>query len=77
MNTERLQKIIEREINRLDIKSEEANLSLNDLKSLELLTRSLKQISSAPEPEENPLSALQDLTDEDLITLIKSIKTDA
>jgi hypothetical protein len=65
-----LDRIFERELNRLDALSEKRPLELDELKALDVLTRSLKQFVAPPKEEENPL---EDLSTEELLAIVKGI----
>jgi hypothetical protein len=63
-----LEEVFGRELARLDEKSKQGPLSLDDLKALSLLTSSLK---SYQEPAKQPDNPLKDLTTEQLLLLLK------
>ena len=65
--------IFERELKRLDGISQERALNLDELKSLDILTRSLKQFQEPAKQEENPLAGL---TNEQLLQLVSAPQED-
>jgi hypothetical protein len=67
--TDKLQSIFERELNRLDEESKQQPLDMEQLKRLEILTRSLKQHQKQDVPEPNPF---ENLSTEQIIELMKS-----
>jgi len=62
-----LRNICERELNRLNEASLLGSLELDDIKKIEILTRSLKQLEDAP-PK---LLDLEDITKDDLLNLAR------
>lgn len=62
-----LREICARELGRLNTSSEAGSLSLDDVKKLEILTRSLKQLEDTPKDAET----LETVTVEDLLRLAK------
>ncbi len=62
-----LREICARELGRLNTSSEAGSLSLDDVKKLEILTRSLKQLEDTPKET----SSLDEITNEDLLFLAK------
>lgn len=69
---EKIQKILEREISRINSLSEKSGLTLDDIRALDLLLKSVKNFSAKPEdappppgsPEaQSTESLLDDLTD--------------
>ncbi len=63
-----LNAVFARELTRLDDKSKLGPLDLDDLKALDLLTRSLKSYQEPTKQAENPL---KDLTNEQLVALMR------
>ena len=64
---EMLEQVFARELARLDAKSKEQPLDLDDLKALSLLTQYLK---SYQEPAKQEINLLKDLTSEQLLALV-------
>lgn len=69
MKDDLIQSLFQRELERLEIKSKEAPLDMEDLKRLEILTRSLKQHSKQEQPPQE--DELANLTTEELIKFIR------
>jgi hypothetical protein len=64
-----LDRIFERELNRLDEASKKQALDLEDLRRLDLLTRSVKSLQDTPVEEED---TFKDLSSEEIIKLLKA-----
>jgi hypothetical protein len=69
-----LEEVFARELERLNEKSLQGPLSLDDLKALSLLTQSLK---SYTEPAKAPDNPLKDLTTEQLLQLLEKPQEEA
>ncbi len=63
-----LDKIFERELTRLSEASNNGSLEMDDIKKLEILTRTIKQFQAPEKKQEN---LFENLTTEDLLKLIK------
>lgn len=63
-----LDKIFERELARLSEASNNGSLEMDDIKKLEILTRTIKQFQAPEKKQEN---LFENLTTEDLLKLIK------
>jgi hypothetical protein len=65
---ERLVAIVSRELDRLERLSQVGPLDMDEVKKLEVLTRSLKQLQDPPKKVDNPVEAL---TTEELLRLAR------
>lgn len=70
---DRLAKILSRELEILEGISETRALEIDEVKKLEILTRSLKQMEEKKEEKVNPLEAL---TSEELVAFIRGASND-
>ena len=65
---DRLAKILSKELAILEEISEKRSLDIEEVKKLEILTRSLKQMEDKKEESKNPLD---ELTSEELVAFVK------
>lgn len=69
----RVQDILERELNRLDLQSQKSGLELDDFRRLDLLIKAHRSFQAPADPKSDPASPENQSTEE----LLKSLEADS